>query len=522
MILVGAAGDFARAVDSPVVFTPQEKEFVASLPPVRLGVWTNVPPYMLAGPNKSFQGMVADFTALISRRCGLTFQAVQYESFAKAWQGASQAEVDLLAAVTASEKHRAAFNLTDPYLTVPIALMTREDSPPVMGFRDLLGRKVVVGKGHVTEQWIRRDYPDIKLILSEDYAQGLMLVAQGQADAYAGALGAMLHFARQQGLSNLRLATATEYEYRLGLAVRKDWPLLPGILNKAIATITPQEQADIRNRWIVLHMQKIMDWGLVISIGLAIAFFALLLVIFINSKNKWLRKEIAVRQRIEKDLLEAKRRLDEILEFLPDPTWGIDTQGRVIFWNRAMERLTGAKARDMLGKGDYEHSIALYDERRPVLIDLALKRDPEWESMYLRLEEDDGILVESESFHPMLGENGKYLTGSAARLYDSEGNLVGAIETVRDITLRKLAEAEREKLILDLQQALASVKTLSGLLPICAHCKRIRDDRGYWNEVEEYIRHHSDAGFSHGICPECMTKYYPDLKAEIDKKKLVT
>jgi PAS domain S-box-containing protein len=80
-----------------------------------------------------------------------------------------------------------------------------------------------------------------------------------------------------------------------------------------------------------------------------------------------------------------------------------------------------------------------------------------------------------------------------------------------DITDRTHAENERERIINELQSALTEVKTLSGLLPICAHCKKIRDDKGYWNQIESYIHKHSEAEFSHGICPECAKKYYPDM-----------
>jgi hypothetical protein len=76
-----------------------------------------------------------------------------------------------------------------------------------------------------------------------------------------------------------------------------------------------------------------------------------------------------------------------------------------------------------------------------------------------------------------------------------------------DITARKTAETERERLIGELQEALARVKTLSGLVPICAWCKKIRDDRGFWNEVEVYVQHRSDATFSHGVCPECQERW---------------
>jgi hypothetical protein len=86
---------------------------------------------------------------------------------------------------------------------------------------------------------------------------------------------------------------------------------------------------------------------------------------------------------------------------------------------------------------------------------------------------------------------------------------------IRDITQRKQAEAERERLIKELTEALANVKTLRGLLPICSGCKKIRDDQGYWSEVDSYIRKHTEAKFSHGLCPDCLRKYYPDVADEV-------
>jgi hypothetical protein len=73
------------------------------------------------------------------------------------------------------------------------------------------------------------------------------------------------------------------------------------------------------------------------------------------------------------------------------------------------------------------------------------------------------------------------------------------------------AAEEREKLVLDLQAALSKVKQLSGLLPICASCKKIRDDKGSWNQIEQYIHEHSEAQFSHGICEDCVEKHYPEV-----------
>jgi hypothetical protein len=94
----------------------------------------------------------------------------------------------------------------------------------------------------------------------------------------------------------------------------------------------------------------------------------------------------------------------------------------------------------------------------------------------------------------------------------------GAIITSQDITSQKQAEADRTKLIGELRRALDEVEQLRGLLPICASCKKIRDDMGYWNQIEVYITKHSQASFSHTICPECMEKHYPELWDKLKEK----
>ena len=212
--------------------------------------------------------------------------------------------------------------------------------------------------------------------------------------------------------------------------------------------------------------------------------------------------------------------LERILDFLPDPTWVIDQEGKVLFWNRAMVQLTGLKSEEVVGKGDYEYALPFYGQRRPALIDLVLRRNPRWEKEYLTVREEREDLMTSKSFHPHLGERGIYLSGTAARLYDEQGRAIGAIESMRDITGNELAQQEREALIEQLREALDNVKTLKGLIPICSHCKKIRRDEGYWEKVEAFITEHSEAEFSHGICPECQEKYYGYLDNDEETEPL--
>jgi transcriptional regulator with GAF, ATPase, and Fis domain len=92
-----------------------------------------------------------------------------------------------------------------------------------------------------------------------------------------------------------------------------------------------------------------------------------------------------------------------------------------------------------------------------------------------------------------------------------------ALQNSRNFDMRIKAETQREKVIEELKSAMTKVKKLSGMLPICSHCKKIRDDTGYWNQIEAYIQEHSEAEFSHGICQDCARKYYSDLDFDNDK-----
>jgi signal transduction histidine kinase/CheY-like chemotaxis protein len=160
--------------------------------------------------------------------------------------------------------------------------------------------------------------------------------------------------------------------------------------------------------------------------------------------------DISARKSAERALKESERRLADIIEFLPDATFVVDKNGKVISWNRAIEKITGVKAELILGKGDYEYSLPFYGERRPTLIDMAKgidpKIDPEFEKKYenLKRDEEDNSLV-GEAYMPLQGKGDAYLLGSASALYDSNGDYWGAIESIRDITDRKRVEEELQR-----------------------------------------------------------------------------
>jgi PAS domain S-box-containing protein len=193
-------------------------------------------------------------------------------------------------------------------------------------------------------------------------------------------------------------------------------------------------------------------------------------------------KDITKRKQAEEALRESERRLSDIIDFLPDATLAIDLKGKVIAWNRAIEEMTGVNASDMLGKGDYEYALPFYSVRRPILIDLVLKpdKDIEW-SYYSILEKQKDLLI-VETWVPCLRGERAFLWAKASPLYGSKREIVGAIESIRDITERKQAEEALEKREQELRAKTNELEDMNAALRVLL--KQREEDR---NELEQKV-----------------------------------
>ena len=200
---------------------------------------------------------------------------------------------------------------------------------------------------------------------------------------------------------------------------------------------------------------------------------------------------------------EVTSRLAAIVESSDDAIIGKSLDGIVMSWNSGAERLYGYTKDEATG--------------RPVSFIRAPEHDDDTDMILARIKRGERV-DHYETARRHKGGTLVQVSLTVSPIKDTAGRIIGASAIARDIGERKKAEEEREKLISELQDALSKVKTLSGLIPICASCKKIRDDRGYWNQIEIYIREHSQAEFSHGICPECMKNLYPEVWEQLVAK----
>ncbi|MCX5806107.1 MAG: PAS domain S-box protein [Proteobacteria bacterium] len=172
-----------------------------------------------------------------------------------------------------------------------------------------------------------------------------------------------------------------------------------------------------------------------------IIFFGKLIEIENNKCFLFVARDITERKLVEEALKQSEHKLSDIIEFLPDATFVIDADGKVIAWNRAIEQMTGVLKDEMIGMGNHEYAIPFYGHRRPLLIDLALLQDEDFERNHYEGIYRQGDTLYAEAYVPQTYRGkGASLWGTSSRLRDAYGNIVGAIESIRDITDHKRAE----------------------------------------------------------------------------------
>ena len=226
---------------------------------------------------------------------------------------------------------------------------------------------------------------------------------------------------------------------------------------------------------------------------------AVLVAYFVTRKTNLLLEQIAeensIREKTERMWRLSEKKFSKL--FHANPDWVIISSlqtGRYIDINNAFLRMTGYSREEIIGHTSTDLNIWVEPDGRKTMIPILLKEG--------RLADHDvRFRMKSGEIRCML---------RSAELIELSGE-AAIISVCKDITERNRAAFERENLITQLEDSLSKVKLLSGMLPICASCKKIRDDQGYWLQIESYIQERSEAEFTHGLCPDCADKLYPQF-----------
>lgn len=242
-------------------------------------------------------------------------------------------------------------------------------------------------------------------------------------------------------------------------------------------------------------------------IALLISILMLLGLVLISPLFKSMNEAIEKLKIAEKISSENEKKLRNITSSIAEGIYVKNIDGSLEFMNNEAERLAGWSYDELKGKNI--HDVLHCNE---------YGNEESEEDCKIFNEARKGNRFSSSDIFFNKKEGGNFPVSVISSPIYENGEVVSVVTAFRDITVRKNIEKEREELIVKLQKSLDTIKVLSGIIPICASCKKIRDDKGYWTQLEAYIAKHSEADFSHGICPECAAKHYPEFFAKIAKK----
>ncbi len=252
-----------------------------------------------------YEGVVTDILGLLEERLEVTFERRPVSSIGAALVALQRGEVDLVSAVSLTPQVQSRFTFTDAYLNYPIVMAVRDDMRFIGSLDELGDERVAVVRDYASHHFLM-DYPnDLQLVLLDSLDDGLFALSNGEIDVLVSNIPRISYAVNRLGITNVKLTGVTTFSERIAIGVRRDWPVLAGILSKGLATITDQERDEIFRRWISLRYEEQPDLQMLWRIT-AVAVLVIAIFMYWNRK---LSKEVAVRVRSEEALRYSEERL---------------------------------------------------------------------------------------------------------------------------------------------------------------------------------------------------------------------
>ena len=242
-------------IDSKIkklTLTATELQWLKNHPIIRLGAESDWAPFEFVSSSGEMRGFTSEVVQLIERRLGIKFEVVSQYTWAETLEKARNREVDLIGGIVKTPKRQQYLNFTSDYFKPPIAIYTEKNTAGIASLKDLKGKTVAIENQFSLHERLAADYPGIKLLSVATTLEALTAVSHGKADAYIGNQGSANWIASENGLTNLKIALVNQSELnRKGhrFAVRKDWPVFQGVVNKALASISELEMSSMRHKW---------------------------------------------------------------------------------------------------------------------------------------------------------------------------------------------------------------------------------------------------------------------------------
>ena len=241
------------AASSRIILTEAEKSWIRKHPLIRIGVNPEFAPYAYLADDGAFSGIAADYIKLLNARLGLNMQAVPGLTWKEVVAKVKKREIDVIPGLAVNEERKGYLDFSEPYANFYRVIITRNDAPFLGGIEDLSKLRVAVQADTAHETFLK-GHPDIKVFPYQTLQDALLAVSNGQADALIHNLASATFWITNRSLANLKVAAPVPGgDGTLHVTVRKDWPELVSIINKGLASITPEEKLEIQRRWVTVE-----------------------------------------------------------------------------------------------------------------------------------------------------------------------------------------------------------------------------------------------------------------------------